>query len=327
MKKQFLLILLMALSTISVAQTVNLHMKNGETIKYNSSDVDFVDFSEDGQQASSDKYGISGGVRVNYGKKIHSIFNYMRGDEYVATYDSLERLAKIEIIGKQNFEWVFNYSNNTIKLADNSHEVTLFSFELNADGCISKLFRPVVDSLNNVISSYGYEYKYTDDYLTKIKHFDDGVHDDYFPTFFNSEYWPETFVYNSGDIFKMTFHHNNYDYVKRFTTDNSINKGNFYVPFNGKGEQICFMSAIRHFNSQNGDYCIDTILFNSGMFGKVSKNMVTKMTETGPTLRTPSTYRYDYSYDSNGYINSMNCNIINNAGEMKAVMDLDVTYK
>lgn len=69
MKKQFLLILLMALSTISVAQTVNLHMKNGETIKYNSSDVDFVDFSEDGQQASSDKYGISGGSKSELWKE------------------------------------------------------------------------------------------------------------------------------------------------------------------------------------------------------------------------------------------------------------------
>ena len=126
MKKLLFLLLLITLPTAGVAQTINVHMKNGETVKYNSSDVDFLDFSESGQQSSSDKYGISGGVRVNYGKKIYSIFNYLHGDEHIATYDAFDRLYKIEIIGKYNIEWEFDYSNKTINCIFGGAEVSVF---------------------------------------------------------------------------------------------------------------------------------------------------------------------------------------------------------
>lgn len=46
MKKLFVTIALAAIQVAAIAQTVNVHFKNGQTIKYNSDNVDYVDFSE-----------------------------------------------------------------------------------------------------------------------------------------------------------------------------------------------------------------------------------------------------------------------------------------
>lgn len=45
MKKFFIAVVLIALPYICSAQTVNIHLKNGDVVNYNSADVDFVDFS------------------------------------------------------------------------------------------------------------------------------------------------------------------------------------------------------------------------------------------------------------------------------------------
>ena len=45
MKKYIFAILLSAVQFTAVAQTVNIHLKNGQTIEYPSEDVDYVDFS------------------------------------------------------------------------------------------------------------------------------------------------------------------------------------------------------------------------------------------------------------------------------------------
>jgi hypothetical protein len=45
MKKYLLIIALLAIQMAAVAQTVNVHFKNGQTINYPSSNVDYVDFS------------------------------------------------------------------------------------------------------------------------------------------------------------------------------------------------------------------------------------------------------------------------------------------
>lgn len=46
MKRNSLLIAILFVVTVVGAQTVNLHMKNGEVIKYNSTEVDYIDFAE-----------------------------------------------------------------------------------------------------------------------------------------------------------------------------------------------------------------------------------------------------------------------------------------
>ena len=46
--KKLILSLFAVLASISVnAQTVNVHLKNGEAVRYNSTEVDYVDFSEE----------------------------------------------------------------------------------------------------------------------------------------------------------------------------------------------------------------------------------------------------------------------------------------
>ena len=51
--KQIILSIIVVLAAISVnAQTVNVHLKDGQTIRYNSSEVDYVDFSEKSSEQS-----------------------------------------------------------------------------------------------------------------------------------------------------------------------------------------------------------------------------------------------------------------------------------
>ena len=46
MKRKSSILAMLFVATIAGAQTINLHMKNGEVIKYNSSEVDYIDFTE-----------------------------------------------------------------------------------------------------------------------------------------------------------------------------------------------------------------------------------------------------------------------------------------
>ncbi len=332
MKKLMLLLLLISLSTVSVAQTINVHKKNGETIKYNSSDVDFLDFSESGQQTSSDNYSISGGVRVNYGKKIYSLFNCLAGEKYDVTYDSYGRLSRIDASGPDSVNFEFDY--NQMAIICNRYYYYLsyidsLSFEVNADGCISKLVRSLVDSENNVIGYYGYEYEYSDGFLTKVIPFNNtGVEEIRIPEL-HTDYMPDSFIYNGENLLKMSHRHNSRDYVIRYTTDSILNKGNFYAPSNWWSQQITFMSAMKFFgkaqSSETCHYCLDAIFFNSGLFGKVSKNMVTSFTRTelwsgGRTYSSD----YVYSYDHEGYVNCLYCK---GSTTSDVYMDLDITYK
>lgn len=54
MKQLSILVVSMFIVAMAGAQTVNLHMKNGEVIKYNSSEVDFIDFAESSEPAEPD---------------------------------------------------------------------------------------------------------------------------------------------------------------------------------------------------------------------------------------------------------------------------------
>ena len=45
MKKYLMIVALAALQFSAIAQTVNVHLKNGQIIKYPSSDFDYIDFS------------------------------------------------------------------------------------------------------------------------------------------------------------------------------------------------------------------------------------------------------------------------------------------
>ena len=46
MKRNSLLVATLFVTLIAGAQSINLHMNNGEVIKYNSAEVDYIDFTE-----------------------------------------------------------------------------------------------------------------------------------------------------------------------------------------------------------------------------------------------------------------------------------------
>ena len=51
MKNIVVLVASLFVATMACAQTVNLHMKNGEVIKYNTSEIDYIDFTASGEES------------------------------------------------------------------------------------------------------------------------------------------------------------------------------------------------------------------------------------------------------------------------------------
>ena len=66
MKKLYITIALAAFQLAAVAQTVNVHFKNGQTIVFPSGNVEFVDFSEKAPDPT-----VSAGAVVDLGQSIH----------------------------------------------------------------------------------------------------------------------------------------------------------------------------------------------------------------------------------------------------------------
>ena len=66
MKKFFMTIALVAIQLAAVAQTVNVHFKNGQTIAFPSTNVDFVNFSEKAPEPT-----ISAGAVVDLGLSVY----------------------------------------------------------------------------------------------------------------------------------------------------------------------------------------------------------------------------------------------------------------
>ena len=66
MKKYILTAAVAALQMVAVAQTVNVHFKNGQTIQYPSSNVDYVDFSEKAADPT-----VSAGQVVDLGLSVY----------------------------------------------------------------------------------------------------------------------------------------------------------------------------------------------------------------------------------------------------------------
>lgn len=66
MKKYILTIALAAFNITAFAQTVNIHFKNGQTIKYSSANVDYVDFSEKASDPA-----LTAGTAVDLGLSVY----------------------------------------------------------------------------------------------------------------------------------------------------------------------------------------------------------------------------------------------------------------
>ena len=65
MKKLLICITLAAFQLVAVGQTINVHFKNGQVIQYNSSNVDYVDFS-----AKPDNPNVTAGKVIDLGLSV-----------------------------------------------------------------------------------------------------------------------------------------------------------------------------------------------------------------------------------------------------------------
>ena len=277
--KKHIIILLFTMSSAGNAQTVNVHMKNGETVKYNSSDVSYVDFSEEGSGTTpSGGYGISGGVNVNLGKKL--IYVYDNSEiQITVTYDSFNRLSKIQSEGFGNGSYEFDYVNKIIKV--NGKDA--YRFVINADGFISE-----IHLLEAYVEAYGYQedycYEYEKGFLTKVT----------YKKNYNER--KIEYTYNEEDLFRHNETRQHIDessYTSQFTykTGETLNLGGIYpwtvhleAPFvRFRDNRTCMMIA-----------------WSSGLFGKVSKNLIAESIDNDKNKSS-----YDYSFDSNGYVSSV----------------------
>ncbi len=74
--KKIILLLLVAMPLFAYAQTVNVHLKNGTVMKYNSSEVDYVDFSSKGE--TEDPVNPSVQMSIPLGTWTGNIENYFK---------------------------------------------------------------------------------------------------------------------------------------------------------------------------------------------------------------------------------------------------------
>jgi len=82
MKRLFIITATMLLAIAVNAQTINIHIKNGEIIRYNTSEVDYVDFSGSGVSKTPAEITIDG-------EKFTCDYAYIRHDESPLKPDSL----------------------------------------------------------------------------------------------------------------------------------------------------------------------------------------------------------------------------------------------
>ncbi len=111
MKKLYFLLAFLVMTFVANAQTVNIHLKNGEVIKYNSEDVEFVDFtaivSIDDELAKIKAAYIGGSIMqvndlIKYGSKLN--WSFINGSNLDVTLTGLQLInGKTNEVGNNLF--------------------------------------------------------------------------------------------------------------------------------------------------------------------------------------------------------------------------------
>jgi len=126
MKKVILFSIALLAAIYMNAQTVNVHFKNGQTVQYNSSEVDFVDFSEKGSEPIDP-------TPVNPPTESKRIVKIVENDgtETTLSYDSNGRVTRILTTGSIYgiSETTYQYSDTQIVCIDKINGTTTYTVE------------------------------------------------------------------------------------------------------------------------------------------------------------------------------------------------------
>lgn len=219
-------------------------------------------------------------------KKLVSIFTNGTYEYPSIEYDAYGRLSRIEesyyTAGRGNkmdtYYYDFTYIGDTLKVfkryLDNNGLKAQATYLLNVQGCVSKPLS--YDGYDAANMQYLYN---SDGYLTAF----DGIEE-------NNIVWGKSrkYVFSDGNLLRTILWNNKY---KTYLYTGDENKANIMIDdsmYDSSIEDFTFDVIIR-----DG---ISTILYNAGLLGKASKNLVSRSVLYGEC-------RFTYAFDSDGYPN------------------------
>lgn len=245
-------------------------------------------------------------------KKLVSIFTNYYYEYPLIEYDAYGRLSRIEETYKpfgsgDTYYYDFTYIGDTLKIfrrrSDNTHEFQ-GTYLLNAQGCLSK---PL---------SYSYYDFYSDSddvyVVTNMQYLFQYNSDGYLTAFDGKEDNSRKYVFSGDNLIRTVFKNDN---NRTYLYSGDENRANIMFDdsmYGGSMEDFTFDNIIR-----NG---IPTIMYNAGLLGKASKNLVS---QSGTGYRC----RFTYAFDSDGYPNYIEIDSYDSYGEKWWSRQFFLTYK
>lgn len=245
-------------------------------------------------------------------KKLVSIFTNGTYEYPSIEYDAYGRLSRIEesyyTAGRGNkmdtYYYDFTYIGDTLKVfkryLDNNGLKAQATYLLNAQGCVSK-----------PLSYYGYD-------VTNIQYLFQYDSDGYLTAFDGEEYdtgWLKSrkYIFSDGNLLRTILWNNKY---KTYLYSGDENKANIMFDdsmYDSSIEDFTFDDIIR-----NG---IPTILYNAGLLGKASKNLVSR------SVYGKYESKFIYAFDSDGYPNYVEIEMYDSYGEKWKSRQFFLAYK
>lgn len=243
-------------------------------------------------------------------KKLVSIFTNCHHEYPSIEYDAYGRLSRIEETYKlpsgsgDTYYYDFTYIGDTLKIfrrrSDNTHEFQ-GTYLLNAQGCLSKPlhfngnytknWQFLYDSDNHLISFNGeWLMSFAEDRVSR------------------------KYVFSGENLIRTIFKNDN---NRTYLYSGDENKANIMFDdsmysYSTPMEDFIFDDIIR-----NG---IPTILYNAGLLGKASKNLVSQNILYGES-------RFTYAFDSDGYPNYIEIDSYDSYGEKWMSRQFFLAYK
>lgn len=248
-------------------------------------------------------------------KKLVSIFTNGNYEYPSIEYDAYGRLSQIEETYKpyggsyisDTYYYDFTYIGDTLKIfkrrSNNTHKFQ-GTYLLNAQGCLSK---PLSYSDGvYVVANMQYLFQYNGDgYLTAFNGEEDNTG------------WVKSrkYVFSGDNLIRTIFKNDN---NRTYLYSGDENKANIMFDdsmysYSTPMENFTFDEIIR-----NG---IPTILYNAGLLGKASKNLVSR------SVHGKSESKFTYAFDSDGYPNYVEIEIYNSYGEKWKSRQFFLAYK
>lgn len=214
-------------------------------------------------------------------KKLVSIFTNYYYEYPSIEYDAYGRLSQIEeTYNGDTYYYDFTYIGDTLKIfkrrSDNTHE-SRGTYLLNAQGCLSKPLS--YDGYDVTSMQYLFQYN-SDGYLTAFSGKEDNTG------------WVKSkkYVFSGDNLIRTILWDNTY---RTYLYTGDENKANIMID-----NSMYYWNSIEDFTFdyiiRNG---IPVILYNSGLLGKASKNLVSR------SVYGECESKFTYAFDSDGYPN------------------------